>query len=292
MPLSRNQIEQWLERGLPTILVGGMAIMLAILLPMSIYTYKLSQNTYKQISTKDAQDALSGRNQLKTNLNLKLLASHLKNLTLAKGEKGDKGQDGLKGNQGTKGYMGAAGRKGEKGDDGPDGPNGPPGPQGSQGPKGGKGPKGSGAGDPGPQGPKGEKGDKGNKAPMPAGPFTKNIASATKGNQTTYLVTCIGTCRSITISLMVAEGDADLYAREEEPPKVDNSDCDPEMCSLCRSRSSQLRDSCSNIDTIHGNQFYAMVVAHKPYREAKITFSGLNLSKVTTFLQNEVGGGG
>ena len=41
----------------------------------------------------------------------------------------------------------------------------------------------------------------------------KNIASATKGNQTTYLVTCIGTCRSITISLVVVEGDADLYAR-------------------------------------------------------------------------------
>ena len=46
------QIEEWLERALPTILVGGMAVMLAILLPMSIYTYKLSQNTYKQISTK------------------------------------------------------------------------------------------------------------------------------------------------------------------------------------------------------------------------------------------------
>ena len=39
------QIEQWLERALPSILVGGMAVMLAILLPMSIYTYK-------QISTK------------------------------------------------------------------------------------------------------------------------------------------------------------------------------------------------------------------------------------------------
>ena len=41
----------------------------------------------------------------------------------------------------------------------------------------------------------------------------ENIASATKGNQTTYLVTCIGICRSISISLVVAEGDADLYAR-------------------------------------------------------------------------------
>ena len=76
--------------------------------------------------------------------------------------------------------------------------------------------------------------------------------------------------------------------REEEPPKVENSDCDPEMCLLCRSRSSQLRDSCSNIDTLHGTQFYAMVVAHKPYREAKITFSGLNLREVTTFAQNEL----
>merc|ERR1712079_391359 len=109
---------------------------------MSIYTYKLSQNTYKQISTKYAQDALSGRNQQNNNLTLNQLANHLNNLRLAKGEKGEIGQDGPKGNQGTKGYMGAVG-------------------------------------------PKGEKGDKGEKAPMPAGPFTKNIASATKGNQTT-----------------------------------------------------------------------------------------------------------
>ena len=120
----------------------------------------------------DAQDALSGRNQLKTNLNFRKLSSHLKNLTLAKGEKGDKGQDGLKGNNGTKGYMGAEGRKGEKGDYGPVGPKGPPGLRGLPGPKGGKGTKGSGAGDPGPQGPKGDKGDK---APMPAGPISKSI---------------------------------------------------------------------------------------------------------------------
>ena len=80
--------------------------------------------------------------------------------------------------------------------------------------------------------------------------------------------------------------------REEEPPKVENSDCEPEICSLCRSRSSQLKDNCSNINTIQGNQFYAMVVAHKPYRQAKITFSGLNLSNITTISQNEVVGGG
>jgi hypothetical protein len=49
--------------------------------------------------------------------------------------------------------------------------------------------------------------------------------------------------------------------REEYPPKIQNSDCDD--CPLCRSRSSNLKDSCSNINTLHGDSFYAMVVAHK-----------------------------
>ena len=67
--------------------------------------------------------------------------------------------------------------------------------------------------------------------------------------------------------------------REDSAPKIQNSDCDD--CPLCRSRSSQLRDSCDSIDTQHGNSFYAMVVAHKDYINATITFSALNLANVT-----------
>ena len=69
-----------------------------------------------------------------------------------------------------------------------------------------------------------------------------------------------------------------LLFREESQPKIQNSDCDD--CPLCRSRSSNLKDSCSNINTLHGDSFYAMVVAHKDYREAKVTFSALNLKSV------------
>jgi hypothetical protein len=41
-----------------------------------------------------------------------------------------------------------------------------------------------------------------------------------------------------------------------------------------------LKDSCSNINTLHGESFYAMVVAHKDYRDGKVTFSALNLKSV------------
>ena len=70
-----------------------------------------------------------------------------------------------------------------------------------------------------------------------------------------------------------------FFFREDSAPKIQNSDCDD--CPLCRSRSSQLRDSCDSIDTQHGNSFYAMVVAHKDYINATITFSALNLDQVT-----------
>lgn len=39
------------------------------------------------------------------------------------------------------------------------------------------------------------------------------IPSAQKGDQSLYLVTCLGACRDVGISLEVATGDADLYAR-------------------------------------------------------------------------------
>ena len=39
------------------------------------------------------------------------------------------------------------------------------------------------------------------------------IASANKGDQALYLVTCLAPCRDVGISLEVDEGDADLYAR-------------------------------------------------------------------------------
>lgn len=106
-----------------------------------------------------------------------------------------------------------------------------------------------------------------------------DIGSAVKGDQSVFLVTCLGACRDVGISLEVVDGDADLYAKEGSPPKIQNSDCDD--CPLCRSRSSQLRDSCDNINTLNGNSFYAMVVAHKDYREAKVTFTALNLKNVT-----------
>jgi len=274
--MSWQRIEQNLEKGLP-LLVAFLALMVAILLPLAI-------STYIQISTKDAQDALGGNVRdsiisMKKNYDSRFRRVESKQLRA--GPKGSKGDKGGIGQTGMPGVI-REGRKGEKGDPGPTGPIGPAGatgPRGDSGPQGNQGPKGErgqGAGDPGPPGPKGDKGDP---APTPSGPIKKHIPSANKGDETVYSVTCHGVCRDVGIRLEVVHGDADLYAREDSAPKIQNSDCDD--CPLCRSRSSQLRDSCDSIDTQHGNSFYAMVVAHKDYINATITFSALNLANVT-----------
>merc|ERR1712029_444574 len=65
-----------------------------------------------------------------------------------------------------------------------------------------------------------------------SGLIKKNIPSANKGDETVYSVTCHGVCRDVGIRLQVESGDADLYAREDSAPKIQNSDCDD--CPLCR----------------------------------------------------------
>jgi hypothetical protein len=42
-----------------------------------------------------------------------------------------------------------------------------------------------------------------------------DIPSANKGDQTIFLITCLGACRDIGIIVEVADGDADLYGRSE-----------------------------------------------------------------------------
>jgi len=272
--VTRHQIEQFFEKALP-FMVGFLAVVVAALLPLVI-------STHMQISTQEAQDALRGNvrsslKKLKIQYDGKLKTMSQKQG--AKGEPGDKGEIGISGNSGI---PGREGRKGEKGDSGPKGivgPKGPAGltgPAGPDGPQGPKGERGPGGGDQGPPGPKGEKGDA---APTPLGPITMTIETASKGQTFMYQVTCLGVCRDVGITLSVAEGDGDLYAREESPPKIQNSDCD--NCPLCRSRSSQLKDNCENISTMHGTSFYAMVVAHKAFTGGTLTFTALNLSNVT-----------
>ena len=109
----------------------------------------------------------------------------------------------------------------------------------------------------------------------------REIANAVKGDATTYLVTCHGFCRDVNVHLEVSSGDADLYAREEAPPAIENSNC--EDCPLCKSRSSNLEDSCSGISTNAGASFYLTVTAHKNYRGASILISGNNLSDVEQY---------
>ena len=112
----------------------------------------------------------------------------------------------------------------------------------------------------------------------PSFPPAKSILSASKGSKKTYLVFCLGHCRDIGVHLEVKSGDADLYAREDSPPVIENSNC--AECPLCKSRQSTREDKCSDISTVQGESFYLMVTAHKAYRGATIKISGYNLKEV------------
>ena len=64
-----------------------------------------------------------------------------------------------------------------------------------------------------------------------------------KGDSKVYRITCNGNiCRDVSVQLEVSRGDADLYGNENQPPHISGSDCD--SCTICRSRSSNLIDSC------------------------------------------------
>ncbi|TRY70919.1 hypothetical protein TCAL_16380 [Tigriopus californicus] len=165
-----------------------------------------------------------------------------------------------------KGFPGALGTKGSTGLPGPMGP---------------KGEKGSNSGTVGPKGEKGDKGEQGEKgtsAPTPAGPFSFDLSPASKGDEVSFEVKCFGTCRDVNVRLSVESGDADLYAKEESEPKIKNSNCDD--CRLCKSRSSNLDDSCSGIQTQTREGFFIKVTAHKPYANGQLKINGFNLESV------------
>jgi len=275
--ISRHNIERHFQRALP-FLVGCLSILVAVLLPVVI-------STYMQISTKDAQDILRGNVMKaiqKTNKHMMEEIGKTSQKRDREGPKGPKGGPGEEGVAGTGGEFGPYGPKGEPGLVGPAGSTGLNGTSGHIGPSGSpgsKGQQGSGAGEKGDPGPVGIKGERGASAPsLPAEPIEMKIPTARKGDTALYQVTCWGACNDIGISLRVASGDADLYAREGSPPTIQNSDCD--SCPLCRSRSSQLTDHCERIDAFNGT-FYAMVVAHKMFNDCQIIFSGMNLMNVT-----------
>ncbi len=108
----------------------------------------------------------------------------------------------------------------------------------------------------------------------------KMLPNAPKDHQATFMVNCLGPCRDINIHLTVESGDADLYAKEDEPPKIENSNC--EICPLCKSRDSDLEDTC-NISSSRGDSFFLVVTAHKAYTGGTIVFVGFNLRNVTRY---------
>ncbi|CAB4062852.1 unnamed protein product [Lepeophtheirus salmonis] len=174
-------------------------------------------------------------------------------------KKGDTGSDGNPGTKGDKGEMGEGSASGTTG------PKGPPGPKGNDGQKGQK----------GDMGVPGMKGDSGTK---PSPPIIKSISTLAKGDVRKYKVDCIGNC-FIQVEMKVENGDADLYAKEDGVPDIQNSNCDD--CPLCKSRSSSLKDSCPNIQTHQSDHFFLAVVAHKAFKTGKLKLWGFNLANVT-----------
>ena len=63
-----------------------------------------------------------------------------------------------------------------------------------------------------------------------------------------------------------------------------NSNCD--QCALCKARSTQKLDSCILPDTTPKSSFYISVLAHKNYRNMKLTVEALNLKNITCLSDN------
>jgi len=213
----------------------------------------VEQHKTKAMQLKDRINKLDGQNKV--------------------GLKGEKGPLGEKGEDGGTGEGGIKGNKGRKGSKGTTGPSGNDGEKGNKGDPGIKGHKGNSTGDPGPKGPKGQKGEKGDGPPGPSLPKVYNITRAFKGDKKVYQTFCWDTCRDITVKLSY-QGDADLYANEGSPPRIENSNCD--NC-LCKSRSSSSPDTCY-ITTDSSNSFYTTVYAHDDYRNAQLIFDGPNFN--------------
>ena len=235
-----DKLKTYLEKSLPFCVIV-LAILVAILFTLTISLF-VHQGTLSA--------TLKEINELKVNVTDGMTSMEDR---LAEVEK-------------IKGQPGPQGNPGPKGDTGPAGPQGNPGPRGDQGPKGERGEK-------GPVGPKGKL--------VPQEPMTLNLSNAVKNDKDLFNVTCYGPCYDLSIRLETQTGDADLYARyvlksfqcifnaglhrnvlfcrEGAYPVIDGSDCDADICKVCRSRASDEIDTCHDINVVDSSYLYVMV---------------------------------
>ena len=98
-----------------------------------------------------------------------------------------------------------------------------------------------------------------------------------KGQFSTFLVSCDGRCKDVNIFLYSEEGDFDLFGLERATPVIKDKQC-KECKSFCSSRS-ESQDSCRNLKTsnqfLPGNTFHVMAFSYKGGR-FRITFENID----------------
>ena len=110
-----------------------------------------------------------------------------------------------------------------------------------------------------------------------------------RGDETSFLVSCNGSCQSIDIKVKGNRYDTgfELFAQEDDKPTIDINDAYSISCIECENFCSSLNDnsyggehSCENLSTSK-DSFFVTVYTRYSHDELKITFKGGNILNIT-----------
>ena len=108
-----------------------------------------------------------------------------------------------------------------------------------------------------------------------------------RGDETSFLVSCNGSCQSIDIKVksMRYEAGFALFAQEDEKPTIDKNDyhgtC-TECENFCSSRNDRNEKTCENLSTSKDSFFVTVYTcSFCNHYELEITFKGGNILNIT-----------
>jgi len=106
-----------------------------------------------------------------------------------------------------------------------------------------------------------------------------DLRDSQKGDMITYRVKCLGNCESIRATVNVDQGDADLFASEDETLQMEDSDC--LNCPMCKARSIGRKDECSSMGPIKSDSFFLTVFAAEAFTNGRLAITGINVKNAS-----------
>ena len=120
---------------------------------------------------------------------------------------------------------------------------------------------------------------------------TVDIPPQSKGEETSFLIKCNGSCQGIDIKVKAIQYDYDyeLFALVDDKPIIDEDDATCAECdNFCSSRTDYSYGSektCENLSTSR-DSFFVTVYARSSHQELIIQFAGGNILNITEIGKN------